>query len=133
MRGIAHAHLKTKDDVELAPALTVAHLRWLEYFAATADDLYERVVASTLCFMVYAQARGSNLAKSTHSDFDLTPDGLDGFVEGRVKNPKQSRASGKRNLYLPLIALFAGLSEVPWGATFLCCTSSEWPYLCSCP
>eukprot|EP00439_Symbiodinium_sp_Y106_P016106 s7755_g2.t1 len=69
--------------------------------------------------MVYARARRSDLARATHIEFDLTPDGLDGFVECRVKNPKQARAANKRNLFLPLTALFGGLSEVPWGATFL--------------
>ena len=33
VRGLAQAHLRTKDEVEQAPALTVAQLRWLEYFA----------------------------------------------------------------------------------------------------
>ena len=58
------------------------------------------------------------IARATHIDCDLTPDGLDGFVGCRVKNPKQFRASSKRNLYLPLTGLFTGLSEVPSSATF---------------
>ncbi|CAE7396126.1 zdhhc15 [Symbiodinium sp. CCMP2592] len=119
VRGLAHAHLRTKEEVEQAPALTVAQLRWLEYYAATVDDLYERLVASTLCFMVYARARRSDLRRSTHIEFDLSPGGLDGFVECRVKNPKQARAASRRNLFMPLTALFCGLSDVPWGATFL--------------
>ena len=77
VRGVAHAHLKTKEDRGQAPALSVAQLRWLEYYASTADDPYERLVASTLCFMVYARARRSDLARATHIEFDLTPDGLD--------------------------------------------------------
>ena len=119
VRGIAHAHLRTKAEVDQAPPLTVAQLRWLEYYAASADDLYERLVASTLCFMVYARARRSDLARATHIEFDLTPDGLDGFVECKVKNPKQARAASKRNLFMPLTAVFGGMSDVPWGATFL--------------
>ena len=118
VRGIAHSHLKTKEDVAQAPALTVSQLRWLEYYAATADDLYERLVA-TLCFMVYARARRSDLARATHIDFDPSPDGLDGFVECRVKNPKHSRASSKRNLFMPLTAPFCGLCDAPWDATFM--------------
>ena len=119
VRGLAHAHLKTKDEVDQAPPLTVAQLRWLEHFANTADDLYERLTACSLCFMVYARARRSDLARATHIDFDLTEGGVDGFVECRVKNPKQSRASSRRNLFLPLTGLFAGICEAPWGAAFL--------------
>ena len=119
VRGLAHAHLKTKDEVDQAPPLTVAQLRWLEHFANTADDLYERLIACSLCFMVYARARRSDLARATHIDFDLTEGGVDGFVECRVKNPKQSRASSRRNLFLPLTGLFAGICEAPWGAAFL--------------
>ncbi|CAE7031097.1 unnamed protein product [Symbiodinium sp. CCMP2592] len=119
VRGLAHAHLRTKEEVAQATALTVVQLRWLEYYAATADDLYERLVASTLCFMVFARARRSDVARATHIEFDLYPDGMDGFVECRVKNPKQARASSKRNLFMPLTALFCGVSDVPWGATFL--------------
>ena len=69
--------------------------------------------------MVFARARRSDLARAAHIEFDLTPDGLDGFVGCRVKNPKQARAASERNLFLPLTALFRGLFEVPWGATFL--------------
>ena len=99
VRGVAHAHLKTKEDRGQAPALSVAQLRWLEYYASTADDPCERLVASTLCCMVYARARRSDLARATHIEFDLTPDGLDGFVECRVKNPQQARAASKTNLF----------------------------------
>ena len=35
-----------------------------------------------------------------------------------MKNPKQSRASSRRNVFMPLTALFAGLAAVPWRGTF---------------
>ena len=61
-RGLAVCQLKTKRDVDQAPALTVAQLRWLEYFAATADDLYRRLVVSTLFFIVHTRIPRSDLS-----------------------------------------------------------------------
>ena len=39
---------------------------------ADTDD-YERLVAATLCFMVYACAGRCDLARAFHIEFDLTP------------------------------------------------------------
>ena len=41
--------------------------------------------------MVYGRARRSDLARATHIAFDLSPDGLDGFVECRVKTLQKKK------------------------------------------
>ncbi|CAE7936028.1 unnamed protein product, partial [Symbiodinium necroappetens] len=101
-----------------APPLSTAQVKWLEYLSGSAPDDYERLVAATLCFMVFARARRSDLARATHVQFDLTSDGSDGFVECKVKNPKQVKAASRRNLFLPLTAVYRGLGSASWGALF---------------
>ena len=118
IRGLAHTHLRTKEPVNQAPPLSTAQVKWLEYLSGSAPDDYERLVAATLCFMVFARARRSDLARATHVQFDLTSDGSDGFVECKVKNPKQVKAASRRNLFLPLTAVYRGLGSASWGALF---------------
>ncbi|CAE7690807.1 unnamed protein product, partial [Symbiodinium necroappetens] len=118
IRGLAHTHLRTKEPVSQAPPLSAAQVKWLEYLSGSASDDYERLVAATLCFMVFARARRSDLARATHVQFDLTSDGSDGFVECKVKNPKQVKAASRRNLFLPLTAVYRGLGSASWGALF---------------
>ena len=115
IRGLAHTHLRTKEPVNQAPPLSTAQVKWLEYLSGSAPDDYERLVAATLCFMVFARARRSDLARATHVQFDLTSDGSDGFVECKVKNPKPA---SRRNLFLPLTAVYRGLGSASWGALF---------------
>ena len=64
IRGLAHTHLRTKEPVNQAPPLSTAQVKWLEYLSGSAPDDYERLVAATLCFMVFARARRSGPGQS---------------------------------------------------------------------
>ena len=74
-----------------APPLTVAQVRWLEHLAASLLEPYEKLVACILCYMLYARARNSDIARAASVLVDLAGDNQFGFgfVEAQVRNPKQ--------------------------------------------
>ena len=115
VQGLAHQHLRTKRPTLQAEALTVAQVLFLEFVAAETSDPYEKLVAATLCFMLYARARRSDLERATDILFDIAEDGVSGFVECTVRNPKQVKAASRRNMMLPLVAPYHGIGEQPWG------------------
>ena len=84
VKGLAHQHLRTKPPTMQSPALSASQVLFLEHQAAHAEDPYERLVAATLCFMLFARARRSDLARASSILFDIAEDGHSGFVECQV-------------------------------------------------
>ena len=69
--------------------------------------------------MVYARARHSDLRRSQDLSVDCDEHGHPVYVECGVLNPKQSKASRRRNLFLPLAAPASGICQEPWATEWL--------------
>ena len=79
---------------------------------------YERYLAGGL-FMIFARARHSDVKRSQELTVDRDDEGRPVYTECQVLNPKQTKASRRRNLFLPLVAPAHGIGEQPWAVTWL--------------
>ena len=102
-----------------APALTTDQVRWLQTFANSDEPQYECYIAATLLFMVYARARHSDLRRSKSLIVDSDESGCPVFLECEVLNPKQSKQSRRRNMFLSLVAPAEGICPEPWAQRWL--------------
>ena len=59
--------------------------------------------------MIYARARHSDLRRSQTLSVDYDELGLAVYIECQVLNPKQSKSSRRRNMFLPLVAPADGI------------------------
>ena len=93
-----------------APPLTVAQVRWLEHLAASLLEPYEKLVACILCYMLYARARNSDIARAASVLVDLAGDNQFGFgfVEAQVRNPKQKNRGSPWSLPFEVFAILPG-------------------------
>ena len=119
VQGLAHKAMRQQKPPRQAPALTTDQIRWLQTFADSDEPQYECYVAATLLFMVYARARHSDLCRSQQLFVDTDDSGKAVFVECSVLNPKQSKQSRRRNLFLPLVAPAEGICQEPWACRWL--------------
>ncbi|CAE7939410.1 unnamed protein product [Symbiodinium necroappetens] len=97
-------------------------VRWLQTLADSDEPQYECYVAATLLFMVYARARHnrhSDLRRSQSLIVDTDDSGRAVFIECEVLNPKQSKQSRRRNMFLPLVAPAEGICQEPWAERWL--------------
>ena len=117
--GLAHQCLRRKKPTVQKPPLTADQVRWLETMASSADDLYDRFVASTVLLMIYGRARYSDLKRATAILVDIPADQTKGYIELEVQDPKQARATNRRRMMLPLVAPALGIGESPWAAQWL--------------
>ena len=108
--GLAHLQLRTRRPPKQAQELTVSQARFLEEVADEDCTSYRSLVAGALCYALYGRARHSDLKRSRDLFFDFSDTGLAGYVEAKVLNPKQARASARSNRLLPLVAPVQGVS-----------------------
>ncbi|CAE7577017.1 unnamed protein product [Symbiodinium sp. CCMP2592] len=119
VQGIAHQSLRQQKPSRQAPALTTDQVRWLQSFSVADESQYECYLASTFLFMVYARARHSDLKRSKKLTVDRDDEGNVVFLECSVLNPKQSKSSRRRNMFLPIVAPAEGICSEPWAARWL--------------
>ena len=111
--GLAHQCLRAQETTKQAQPLTKEQVLWLEDLARKAENLYERLLASSFLLMLYARARHSDMRRATAgTDF------IQGFVELEVQDPKQSRASRRKRLMLPVVAPMMGIADRPWASAW---------------
>ena len=99
VQGLAHQCMRQQNPPKQAPALTADQVRWLQTYAQSDESQYER----------YLAARHSDLRRSQDFSVDCEDGGNPVYLECRVLNPKQSKASRRRNMFLPLVAPASGL------------------------
>ena len=119
VQGLAHQCMRWQKPPKQAPALTTDQVRWLQTFAQSDEPQYERYLAASFLFMVYARARHSDLRRSQDLSVDCDEHGHPVYVECGVLNPKQSKASRRRNLFLPLVAPASGTCQELWATEWL--------------
>ena len=119
VQGLAHQAMRQQRPPRQAPALTTDQVRWLQTRAGSDEPQYECYVAATLLFMVYARARHSDLRRSQSLLVDTDDSGRPVFIECEVLNPKQSKQSRRRNMFLPLVAPAEGICQEPWAERWL--------------
>ena len=119
VQGLAHQCMRQQKPPKQAPALTTDQVRWLQTFAQSDEPQYERYLAASFLFMIYARARHSDLRRSQDLSVDCDEDGHPVYIECRVLNPKQSKASRRRNMFLPLVAPAVGICQEPWATEWL--------------
>ena len=113
LRGMCIKHLRNKEALKQAPALTVGMLKKLEELTCTHSSLYLRVVAGYLCFCAYASSRFGDGQDLGQLDFDLDKQGK-GVIIGASQTHKTSRTITHTRRLLPLMALGQGLHEQSW-------------------
>ena len=119
VQGLAHQAMRQQRPPKQAPALSTDQVRWLQTLADSDEPQYECYVAATLLFMVYARARHSDLRRSQSLFVDTDDSGQAVFIECEVLNPKQSKQSRRRNMFLPLVAPAEGICQEPWANRWL--------------
>ena len=107
---VTDLQLRTRRPPKQAQELTVSQARFLEEVADEDCTSYRSLVAGALCYALYGRARHSDLKRSRDLFFDFSDTGLAGYVEAKVLNPKQARASARSNRLLPLVAPVQGVS-----------------------
>ena len=116
--GLAHQCLRAQGSTKQAQPLTKTQVEWLEHLSRKAEDPYEQLLASSFLLMLYARARHSDLRRATRVEIDVGSDFITGFVELTVVDPKQSRASRRKRLMLPVVAPLMGIGDRPWGSAW---------------
>ena len=119
VQGLAHQCMRQQKPPKQAPALTADQVRWLQTFAQSDEPQYERYLAASFLFMIYARARHSDLRRSQDLSVDRDENGRPVYIECGVLNPKQSKASRRRNMFLPLVAPAVGICQEPWATEWL--------------
>ncbi|CAE7256494.1 unnamed protein product [Symbiodinium natans] len=119
VQGLAHQCMRQQKPPQQAPALTADQVRWLQTVVQSDETQYERYMAATFLFMIYARARHSDIRRSKRITVDRDEMGNPVYIECSVLNPKQSKASRRRNLFLPLVAPAVGICEQPWAVEWL--------------
>ena len=110
VQGLAHKCMRfQKSRLRQASALTTDQVRWLQTVAQSDESQYKRYLAATFLFMIYARARHSDVRRSQTITVDCDEQGVPVYVECQVLNPKQTKASRRRNMFLPLVAPAAGI------------------------
>ena len=69
--------------------------------------------------MVYARARHSDIRRSQQLLTDSDEHGKVVFVECTVLNPKQTKSSRRRNMFLPVVAPAEGICQELWAIRWL--------------
>ena len=116
--GLAHQCLRAQESTKQAQPLTKDQVQWLEHLARQGEDAYEKLLASSFLLMVYARARHSDVRRAVKILLDAGSDFIHGFVELVVQDPKQSRASRRRRLMLPVVAPMMGIADRPWASAW---------------
>ena len=109
VQGLAHKCMRLQKPPRQASALTTDQVRWLQTVAQSDESQYKRYLAATFLFMIYARARHSDVRRSQTITVDCDEQGVPVYVECQVLNPKQTKASRRRNMFLPLVAPAAGI------------------------
>ena len=116
--GLAHQCLRAQETTKQAQPLTKEQVLWLEHVARHGDNTYEKLLASSFLLMLYARARRSDVRRATRILLDAGTDLIQGFVELLVEDPKQSRASRRTRLMLPVVAPMMGVADRPWASAW---------------
>ncbi|CAE7038805.1 PPT1, partial [Symbiodinium sp. KB8] len=119
VQGLAHQCMRKQKPPKQAAALTTEQVLWLQTVAESDDAQYERYIAATFLFMLYARARHSDIRRCREILVDSDADGNPVYIECQVLNPKQTKASQRRNLFLPLVAPAAGIAQTSWALEWL--------------
>ncbi|CAE7637842.1 unnamed protein product, partial [Symbiodinium microadriaticum] len=119
VQGLAHQCMRQQKPPKQAPPLTTDQVRWLQTFAQSDEPQYERYLAATFLFMIYARARHSDVRRSQTISVDCDDAGKALYIECSVLNPKQSKASRRRNMFLPLVAPTQGICSEAWATEWL--------------
>ena len=119
VQGLAHQCMRKQKPPKQAAALTTEQVLWLQTVAESDDPQYERYIAATFLFMLYARARHSDIRRCREILVDSDADGIPVYIECQVLNPKQTKASQRRNLFLPLVAPAAGIAQTSWALEWL--------------
>ena len=116
--GLAHQCLRAQETTKQAQPLTKEQVLWLEHWARNADNSYEKLLSSSFLLMLYARARHSDVRRATRILLDAGTDFIQGFVELVVVDAKQSRASRRKRLMLPVVAPMMGIADRPWASAW---------------
>ena len=119
VEGLAHVCMRRQKPPKQAPALTVEEVKFLHAVAEEPGDGYEKLIATSLLLMLYGRARHSDLTRAVEVMLDVQHDWKYGYVECKVSNPKQTKASKRRNMMLPLVAPVIGVVDMSWAALWM--------------
>ena len=110
--GSARLMFERKPPPRQRDPLTVEQLKVLESLSATAETLQDRIMAGSLCFMIHARLRASDMARASMLEFDLVREG--GFVEAKAMGTKTANTANKKTRQLPVVAPVVPLGDVNW-------------------
>ena len=117
---MARAQLSRKPKKQARPLLVKEVAALEAILQDEAVNMVDRYAAGVFLFNLYSRSRWSDIRAvgSFVADIDLSH-GCHGYLEFSTRSHKTSRLVARQGLVMPLVSPSWGISDRPWGLTFL--------------